>query len=220
MSTSTEDTGHGGGETPPPFIPTEEWLDAYAKQCTNAMRLDLKAYAKRRARGVGKVGGHVDEDYVEGLVTDALEDTLFGVVVWDPAKKALQQHTEDVIRSRTRHDRNRAKKYKHDRIDTQPSRDDARALRGLVEASLSHDQNGMTAESAIHAAQVVEQLRAAAGDDEDVHRYLDAIVSGAATRAEIMELAGMSARTFRNTRDRIDRLADTLDRRTVELLKA
>ena len=68
-----------------PFQPSEEWIDAFTKQCTEAMRLDLRAYAKRRARGVGRAGGHVDDGYVHDLVADALANTLFGIVAWDHA---------------------------------------------------------------------------------------------------------------------------------------
>ena len=53
------------------------------------MRLDLREYAKRRARGVGRAGGHVDDGYVDDLVADALADTLFGVVAWDHVAKVL-----------------------------------------------------------------------------------------------------------------------------------
>ncbi len=198
-----------------PFSPSEEWIDAYTKQCTNAVRLDLKVYAKRRARGVGKAGRYVDEGYVEDLVADALADTLLGVVAWDPAKKTLYQHAEDVIKCRTRHDRARAKKYKHDRIDVPRSSDH----KSLLESSLQHDQSGATAESLIFATEVVAQLRAIAGDDEHVHRYLDAVTEGAVGRVEIMEFTGMSAKTFRNTRDRLYRLVEKLDHKTIERLK-
>jgi hypothetical protein len=217
MSAPTDETVVGGAEVePPPFCPTEEWIEAYAKQCTNALRLDLKVYAKRRARGVGRAGRYVDETYVEDLVADALADTLLGVVAWEHTKKTLHQHAEDVIKFRTRHDRDRAKKYKHDRLDVPRSREEKR----LLEVSLAHDQAANTAESMIAATEVIEQLRQLAGDDELVLRYLDAIVDGATSRAEIMEFAGMSAKTFRNTRDRLDRIVQRLDHKTVERLKA
>jgi hypothetical protein len=62
---------------PAPFRPSEEWIDAFKKQCTDAMRLDLRAYAGRRARGVGRAGAHVDDSYANDLVANALADTLF-----------------------------------------------------------------------------------------------------------------------------------------------
>ncbi|HTR55009.1 MAG TPA: hypothetical protein VMJ10_30195 [Kofleriaceae bacterium] len=217
MSAPTDETtGDGESPEPPPFSPSEEWIDAYVKQCTNALRLDLKAYAKRRARGVGKAGRVVDESYAEDLVADALGDTLLGVLTWDPAKKSLYQHAEDVITFRTRHDRVRARKYKHDRLDVPRSSEQKR----LLEVSLQHDQRAETTESIMFASQVIGQLRAIAGDDEHVHRYLDAIVDGATSRAEIIEFTGMSAKTFRNTRDRLHRLVEKLDHKTVERLRA
>ena len=220
MATTTDDSDATGGSEPPPFAPSEDWIEAYAKQCTNALRLDLKEYAKRRARGVGRTGRFIDESYVEDLVADALADTLFGVVTWDHTKKTLQQHAEDVIKFRTRHDRVRARKFKHDRIDAPTSLQAGHVTRALVEVSLRHDQTGETAESTLFAAEVIEQLRSMVGDDEDLHRYLDAIEAGATTRAEIMDAAGLTAKAFRNTRDRLGRLVDKLDFKTVGRLRA
>ncbi len=210
----TEPMNTTGGETAP-FQPSEEWIDAFTKQCTEAMRLDLRAYAKRRARGVGRAGAYVDESYVEDLIADALADTLFGVVAWEPTAKTLYQHAEDTIRYRTRHARERAKQYKHDRIDAPTSPADQRATRGLLEASLMHDQHGETAEGAIFANEVLEQLRVLATGDAKVLHYLAALVAGAQTRTEIMEFTNMSLKTFRNTRDRLGRLVEQLDQHVV-----
>src|SRR5689334_24220525 len=106
---------------PAPFQPTEEWIDAFKKQCTEAMRLDLREYARCRARGVGRAGAHVDDSYADDLVANAIADTLFGEVTWEPNAKPLYQHCEDTIRYRTRHDRKRATRFKHRRIDAPSS---------------------------------------------------------------------------------------------------
>src|SRR5438105_3804584 len=198
-----------------PFRPSEEWIDAFKKQCTDAMRLDLRAYAGRRARGVGRAGAHVDDSYADDLVADALADTLFGEVTWDPNAKTLYQHAEDTIRYRTRHDRHRAKRFKHNRIDAPTSAAEQRATRGSIEASMMLDHNGETAESAIFATEVLTKVRELAASDPSILRYLDAIVAGAQTRAEIMETTKMSLKTFRNTRDRLGRLVEQLDQQVV-----
>jgi hypothetical protein len=209
MTDSTDNTGPGD----PPFQPSEEWIDAFTKQCTEALRLDLRTYAKRRARGVGRTGAHVDESYVEDLVADALADTLFGVVAWEPTAKTLYQHAEDTIRYRTRHARKRARRYPHERLDAPASAADQQVTRGLVEASLRHDQDGETAEGVIFANEVLAQLRELAAGDAGVLRYLDTLVAGAHTKTEIMEATKMSTKTFRNTRDRLGRLIEQLDQR-------
>lgn len=200
---------------PAPFQPTEEWIDAFKKQCTEAMRLDLREYARRRARGVGRAGAHVDDSYADDLVANAIADTLFGVVAWDPNAKTLYQHGEDTIRYRTRHDRHRAKRFKHRRIDAPTSAAEQQATYGLLETSLQHDQSGGTAETAIFANEVLTQVRELAAGDPPVLRYLDAIVAGAQTRTEIMEATKMTTKTFRNTRDRLGRLIEQLDQQVV-----
>jgi len=193
------------------FSPSEEWIDAFKRECTHRLRLDLKEYARRRARGVRRVGGHVDESYTEDLVANAIADTLTGVVTWDPIAKPLYQHLEDTIKYRTRHDRHRAKRFRHQRIDAPVSPVEGQSIRGLVEASLRQDQCNESAESTIFASEVVEQLRALAAGDDDILRYLDAILAGAQSRTEIIEHTQLSIKAFRNTRLRLDRLVDQLD---------
>src|SRR5262245_31117218 len=95
MSTNASETESA------PFSPSEEWIDAFKRECTHRLRLDLKEYARRRARGVRRVGGQVDDSYAEDLVANAVADTLAGVIAWDPNAKALYQHLQDTIKSRT-----------------------------------------------------------------------------------------------------------------------
>ena len=179
------------------FQPSEEWIDAFKTQCTDALRLDLRAYARRRARGVGRAGARVDDAYADDLVANALADTLFGTVAWDPAGKTLHQHAEDTIRYRTRHDRQRARRFSHAHLEQ-----DAIGIEASLDAS-------------IFAAEVIAQIRALAAGDRPVLAFLDAISAGAQKRTEIMEATRMSLKTFRNARDRLTRLVDELDHRVV-----
>jgi hypothetical protein len=138
----------------------------------------------------------VDGAYADDLVADALADTLFGEVTWDPTAKTLYQHAEDTIRYRTRHDRHRAKRFRHSRIDAPSCAAEQQATRGFVEASLRLDHNGETAEGAIFATEVLTKVRELAAGDPSILRYLDAIVAGAQTRTEIIEVTKMSLRRF------------------------
>ena len=213
---TTEDATSADGA---PFQPTEEWIDAFQSQCTEKLRLDLLAYAKYRARGVGRAGAHVDATYAEDLVADALADTLSGVVAWDPSAKSLYQHGEDTIRYRTRHDRKRARRYRHQRIDAPVSPTEHQAMRGLVEASLLQDRAADSADDAIFATEVIARVRELAANDADVMQYLDAIADGARTRAEIMDDARMSAKACRNARDRLGRIVEQLDQQVVASMR-
>lgn len=213
----TDDVDTNDPEAPEiaPFQPSEEWLDAFTKQCTDTMRLDLLEYAKRRARGVGRAGRHVDLGYADDLVADVLADTLFGTLAWDHVTKTLHQHAEDAIRSRTRHDRKRAVRYQHHRIDAPSCAAEKRATYGLVEASIQQDRNDETAETALFATEVFTKVRELAAGDADVLTYLDALAAGTHTRADIIESTNMTPKTFRNARDRLGRLIEQLDHNVV-----
>lgn len=195
-----------------PFQPTEAWIEAFEQQFTKKLQLDMKAYARWRGRGIRRVGGHADDAYAEDMVSGVLMDTLGGKVTWHPERKTLYQHVQDTIKFRTRHDRERAKKFRHQRIDAPKTQHDKRATRALLEASLHQDTEEVSAESAVYASEVIARLRVLAKDDRDVLAYLEAIVAGASTAADIIEETKMSKRAFRNARDRLSRIVEQLHR--------
>lgn len=196
-----------------PFTPTEAWIDAFATQCTHEMRLRAKRYAARRARGVGKAGGYVDDYYVRELVENALADTLLGDVRWDPNDEMLESHVMDVIKSRTRHDRVRAGRFQRSSIDAR----EGSYARAEIESSLQQDRDGDHGETRF-AVEVLVQLQGLAENDRQVLQLLNAIASGARTKAEILELSELSAKAYRNARDRLSRLVKSLDPETLNAL--
>lgn len=76
---------------------------------------------------------------------------------------------------------------------------------------MAHDRSTETPDDAIFAREVVDRIRVLAASDPPVLRYLDAIVAGAQTRAEIVEVTGMSMKVFRNARDRLGRIVGQVD---------
>lgn len=200
----------------PPFQPTEAWIDAFDAQFTGKLKTDMKSFARWRGRSIRNVGGEGDEKYAEDMVAGVIMDTLQGAVTWDPARKSLYQHVRDTIEWRTRNDYQRAKRYRRERMDAPVNDAEKRATRGLVEASLAQDAEDVSAESAIFASEIIAQLRGRAAGDKRVVAYLDAIVAGARTAADIMEHAKMSKRTFRNARDRLARLVEQIDHELIE----
>lgn len=218
MTAPTNTDAAGDGDVLP-FHPAEEWIDGFKAQCTEAMRLDLRSYARCRAKGVGRAGAHVDDAYADDLVADALADTLFGVIAWEPSAKTLYQHCEDTIRYRTRDDRKHARRYQVKRIDAPRSSGELKATRGLVEASMRRDHAAESAETTLFASEVLAHVRRLAASDPPVLRYVDAIMAGAQTRTEIMEAAGLSTKAFRNTRDRLGRLVAQLDQRVATAVR-
>lgn len=201
-----------------PFTPDEAWIDAFKEQCTDELRLASKRFALRRLRGVGKTGRAVSDDDAKDLVQDAIADTLFGILSWDPSTKTLKQHVEDAIACRARREYKRAKKYRHERMDAlQPSAERS-SVRGEMEASLQMDRDDDGAQEMVFGDEVVTKLRAMASDDALALRFLDAIVDGARSRADIMDFAKMSLKTYRNARARLRRLVERLEQEAGETL--
>lgn len=100
-----------------PFAPSDDWIETFEAQCTVELLKKAKRFAERRARGVGKAGGIVDDYYVRELVQDVLADTTLGVLRWDPSVESLEQHVQDAIMSRAYHDRVHARRYPRESVD-------------------------------------------------------------------------------------------------------
>jgi len=203
---------------PTPFVPSEAWIEAFTKQCTDDLRLQTQRYASRRAVGVQRMGGYVGSDYAHEMVQDVLADTLFGVLTWDHVATPLVQHVLDTIRSRTRHDRERAQSIKHQRIDGLEGAE-AQRIDGELEASLMLDHDDPNPQASTLARDAVAKMRSAAGDHLDVLRFIDAIEAGATSRTEIMECAKLSLKAYRNARNRLRRIVVQLDDETGAALR-
>ncbi len=194
------------GTAPAPFSPTEEWIEAFDQQNTDDMRMRATRFARSRARVVARAGGRVDDLYVSELVHDALTDTLLGVLSWEPAVVSLETHVFGAIRCRTKNERIRVRRFRHQSIDA----DDAKAVMIEVESSLAAGQGAASAESLLFSAEVLDQVRGLAADDSAILRIVDAIGEGASAPAEIMSVAQMSEKTWRKARLRLARLVDQL----------
>jgi hypothetical protein len=194
----------------PQFVPSEEWIDAFETQATDQLRKAALRFARSRARFVAIAGGRVDDYYVSSIVQDVLTDTLFGVLAWDPANKALESHVFDALRSRTAHDIARAKKLRHQSIDAFDGRSDTSAVMAELESSLELDQQQARPEALRFSAEVLAKLRELAVDDSGVLRLIDAVEQGAVEAKDIMHVAGMSKKTYHKARIRLGRVVQDL----------
>ena len=189
------------------FAPSEEWIDAFDQQNTDEMRKAARRFARSRARWVARAGGRSDDAYPDELVQDALTDTLFGSLSWDPVAKPLAQHIRDVVRCRTKDERRRAARFRHHSMDAlEPST----AAMTEIEGSLSRDQPVASPESIAFSHQALAYIRDAARKDEPIARIIDAIEAGASEPADIMSVAEMSEKTYRKARLRLARIAKQL----------
>jgi hypothetical protein len=188
------------------FSPSEEWIEAFDQQNTDDLRKRLQRFARSRARVVARAGGRADELYVAELVHDALTDTLLGVLAWDPAVVTLEAHVFGAVRCRTKNDRIRARRFRHQSIDAA----DAAGVMSEVESTLAASQQAPSPESLAFSAEVIAQLRDLAGNDRDLQRIADAIAQGATTPREIMSVGKLSEKTWRKARLRLARVVEQL----------
>jgi hypothetical protein len=191
------------------FSPSEEWIDAFDQQNTSELRKKAKRFARSRARFVARAGGRGDDLYVSELVQDVLTDTLFGVLSWDPAVVPLEVHVIGAIRCRTKNDRQRALRFRHCSLDA-GDRSAAAAMMCEVETSLAASRSTPSPESLTFSAQVLDQVRALAGHDAPILRIIDAIELGASEPAEIMSVASMSEKVYKQARLRLGRIVEQL----------
>jgi hypothetical protein len=192
------------------FAPDEAWIEAFTQQNTSELREQAKRYAARRTRRIGE-GATVDELDLRALVQDALTDTLFGQIAWDPATTPLRQHVLDTIRYRTRHARKRARRFVHQRVDVFDPRAEGSAAMSELEGSLRVEQTAPTSDELTFAEQVLARLRALAARDGDVLRLIDAIGEGACEPSDIMAVGRLTPKQYRNARERLDRLVQGMD---------
>lgn len=191
------------------FSPSEEWIDAFDQQNTSELRKKAHRFARSRARFVARAGGRGDDLYVAELVQDVLTDTLFGVLTWDPAVVPLEVHVIGAIRCRTKNDRIRALRFRHQSLDAVGAADSSAAM-CEVEMSLAQSRSTPSPESLTFSAEVLDHVRGLAAQDSAIQRIVDAIELGASEPAEIMSVASMSEKTYKKARLRLGRVVEQL----------
>ena len=186
-----------------PFVPSEEWIEAFERQMApKDFEVKLHRYARTRGNLVAHAGGRVDDLYARELVQDALGDTLDGKIAWDPAVVTLERHMFDAIKSRTRHDYIKAQRRPHFSFDA----DAPPALSAEVEASLATQTNAASAEVSSAMRRVLAELRRLAARDADVLSMLDAYEREATKKVDVMQMSGLTAKKYEAARKRMHRL--------------
>lgn len=180
---------------------TDEWIDQFETQLTEEMSARVHRFARPHALSVAYAGRKIDEDYIRGVVQDAIGDTWIGRVTWDPAKVSLERHLCRVVQFRTKDDRVHAQEFRPVALgdDTDASRRAESDASTWVAGDVPH------AETVAYKNEVMAQLRAEFAKDKPVQRILAAYDRGAKTKAEILEVARMSPRIYNNAYTRIKR---------------
>ena len=176
------------------------WIAEFERQATPELYEKATRYATERARQVTEAGGQGDDDYIVEVVQAAFADTFIGTLTWTPSA-SLEQHVINAIKSRTRHDRERAMERRHLSIDIHGVSPAVRE----VEASLAaeHRDGIRDHEVCALAAATLQRIRAEARQDEDVLRLLSAFEAGDLTKQAVITHTGMTERQYRNARNRL-----------------
>jgi hypothetical protein len=192
---------------------TREWFAAYHEQATHELLADATRYAADRARQIARLGGRGDDDYVSDLVQGVFADTFDGTLVWHP-QVPLKVHVFHTIKSRSRHDRERALQYPHVSLDG--SNGQRRAALDAIEheavqvaAASSRDCDDdmqRFAEDSINALRTCAMQHG----DRDVLALLEVYALNLVEKREVLELTRMSERRYRNARRRLVGYVDQL----------
>lgn len=190
-------------------MPSDAWLTAFEKQAPAAMA-DAARFAGRRAAALIRVGGLAVAD---DLVADALGDTFAGVLAWDPARVSLTQHVRSAIAVRVTHAIARQGRLQHlPMVGDLDSGDGLDLVAADASRRVAAEDEGPPERIAMRtsASSAVAALRRMAEDDEDVLALLDAYRAECFSRADVIDVTGMSVRDYDNARRRLTALAAQL----------
>lgn len=189
--------GNGGS----PFVPSEEWIEAFETQADDALYERVRRYARVRSRLVAYGGRVVDDLYIDELVQDAIDDTFAGVLAWDPARVTLERHLQAAIHSRTRHDYVHALNFRKERIDL-----GKRSTLADVETALQQSRGPPEGST----DRVLANLRELAAKDPDVIEMLRLFGEQVIKKEEIVSETGWNTKRYQATRKRMLRLVAQL----------
>jgi len=193
--------GHAEGDGRAPFVPSEEWIEAFEAQATDDLYLRLKRYARARARLVAHAGRAIDDQYANDLVQDAIGDTFDGVLAWDPERVTLERHLQCAIHSRTRHDYVHAIRFRQERIDLGHKKTLAEVETTLARARGEPEDTG---------ARVLAELSQLAVRDPDVIEMLRLFGEQVIKKDDIVRETGWNTKRYQATRKRMLRLVQQL----------
>jgi len=195
----------GGGAVP--FVPSEEWIEAFEAQASTELYTRLKRFARARAGLVAYGGRVVDDFYVNELVQDALDDTFGGVLRWEPERGPLELFLIAAIHSRTRHDYAHAVNFPHERLDSGPS---SRSTLADTEVALAQRSGDDGSRRGSATERVLDHLKEHALKDPDVLQLLALYGDTITKKADIMRAAGWNSKRYEATRKRMIRLVQQL----------
>jgi hypothetical protein len=167
----------------------------------------LKVYALKKLGGFG--GGKPrpgDFARAEELAVSAASDTWNGRVTWNPERRKLEPHLQNVICRRLWLEWRTARRHRDESIDAD-AHDERSTVHDEMERAMA--DHFPDAESAAKAAESWAELEQCATADPELAAYIDARAEDLAG-ADLETATGLSPETIRRVRRRLDKIGQQL----------
>jgi hypothetical protein len=189
--------------------PQQLWRTEFNKQATGKTMETVHKYAAAITRRVEMHVRKRDPLSIDERVQAAILGTLEGRLTWDPARIDLARHLMSAIKTAITNDLRHAKRFPEVSIDDDAvNQDDIDAqVTDVLAAQREPKQDGATA---TQLSESLAQLRVLAAQDKAVLLIIEAYGNGYLEKADVMNVTGISARTYHNARQRLVRLAKKL----------
>jgi hypothetical protein len=184
---------------------SDDWRAEFDRQLSEELLNRLKGFAARRLAGYGGAR-KVDMDRAEELAVSSASDTACGRVAWNPERRSLEQHLQNVIGRRLWLDWKHAQKFRPESIEASADDDRSTTLDDMEHALAERFPD---AESTAKAAEALDELERRARADPELAAYIDARTEGL-TGADLQQATGLSPEGIRRVRRRLDEIAKQL----------
>ena len=186
----------------------ESWRAAFDEQATDEAMAQVFAFAASYAAMIENATRRRDPLIARELALDALADTFDGRVTWDPVAAPLVAHLCQVVRSRTSHELERAKRFRHVSLE----RDRSMALEQATSDAMAAANDEDREATVVRARRSLDAVRRLAVCDPAVVMLLDAFDEGVIDRQGVMRFTGMSPAAYENAVRRMRRLSKKVRR--------
>lgn len=184
-----------------------DWRVMLRRELTAEMLDRLKVYALKKLGGFGR--GKLrpgDLARAEELAVSAASDTWNSRVTWNPQRRKLEPHLQNVICRRLWLDWRTATRHRDESIDAD-AHDERSTVRDEMERAMA--DHFPDAESTAKAAESWAELEQCATADPELAAYIEARADDLAG-VDLEIATGLSTETIRRVRRRLDKIGQQL----------
>jgi hypothetical protein len=199
MGIDNRNDATGNGPPPQTSVRSHMWMDTFERSTGDRAIAGMVRFARKRLRGVARLGGVVDSLTPREMILDILSDIFEGTLTWDPERDTLRAFVERVVQSRTYHLRKHAINFGRESLDDREQ--------PFVETTTDITPALQDRDLGIR---VLAEMRVLSVGDADVLRLVEAYARGAEDKTDVIEITNMSARVYDRTRKRFNRFVEQL----------